>query len=90
MNQKSEKKSIWTANALPVVKQKEDLAKMRAKTLPVAAITSLASILVFAGGGFLLDLFLDKKPLFFIIGFLVAFVITDVVIIAIGKKIWRR
>ncbi|MDO5561392.1 MAG: AtpZ/AtpI family protein [bacterium] len=90
MNQTNKEKSTLAANGLPIIKQKEDLAKMRAKTVPVAAITSLVSILVFAGGGFLLDLFLDKKPLFFIIGFLIAFVVTDVVIIAIGKKVWRR
>ncbi len=72
--------------------EKEELSlnKMKAKSLPLATGISLASILVFAGGGFLLDLLLDKKPLFLIIGFVVAFVMTDLLIIIIGKKIWKR
>lgn len=66
-----------------------NLGKMRAKTMPLAAGISLACMLVFAGGGFLLDSYLDKKPLFFIIGFVVAFIVTDVLIFVLGKKIWK-
>lgn len=67
-----------------------NLGKMRAKTAPLAVGISLACITVFAGGGFLLDSYLDKKPLFFIIGFVVAFVVTDVLIFVFGKKIWKQ
>ncbi len=70
--------------------QNFSLGKMRAKTAPLAVGISLACITVFAGGGFLLDSYLDKKPLFFIIGFVVAFVVTDVLIFVFGKKIWKQ
>lgn len=66
------------------------LGKMRAKTAPLAAGISLLCMAVFAGGGFLLDSYLDKKPLFFIIGFVVAFIVTDILIFVLGKKIWKQ
>ncbi len=79
-------------NIFFLIKDKGDfnLGKMRAKTAPLAAILSLACIAVFAGGGFLLDSYLDKKPLFFIIGFVVAFIVTDVLIFVFAKKIWKQ
>ena len=48
-------------------------------TLRVAAIT-LGSILIFSGGGFLLDMQIGTKPLFLILGLVVSFPLSQYII----------
>jgi F0F1-type ATP synthase assembly protein I len=67
-----------------------DLARVRAKALILAASSVFICVTIFGGGGYLLDLVLDKHPLFFIIGMVVAFLSTNILIILVGKKITHR
>ncbi len=66
------------------------MGKLRAKSWTLAGVSSAISLLVFAGGGFLLDYTLDKWPVFFIIGMVVSFIATNVIIMILGKKVWTQ
>ena len=67
-----------------------NLNRIRRQTLPVAFGCVFISVTIFGGLGYFLDYTLDKKPLFLIIGLVVAFVTTDVLIIVFSKKLWKR
>ena len=62
------------------------LSQVRRQSWLYATVCSLSSIAVLAGGGHTLDLLLDKKPIFTIIGFVLAFVVTLVTLIIIGQR----
>ncbi len=60
--------------------------QLRLKTLPFALACSIAPLLVFGLGGYYLDLALDKSPIFLIIGVVVAFITTVILILSLSKK----
>ena len=62
------------------------LGQIRRQSWFYAFICSLSSLLLLAGGGYVLDLVLDKKPFFTIIGFVLAFIATFVSLVIIGHK----
>ncbi len=60
--------------------------KLRLKTLPIATFSVVVCVILFGGLGWMLDLLLDKKPIFFIIGMALAFVCTNALVIYLCKK----
>jgi F0F1-type ATP synthase assembly protein I len=63
------------------------LGKLRLKSLTLASACVAVSLIICGGGGYLLDLILDKKPFFVIIGLALGLIVTDVLVVVIGKKI---
>ena len=63
------------------------LAKLRIKSLTLASACVALSLIVCGGGGYLLDSILDKTPFSFIIGLAVGLIVTDVLVVVIGKRI---
>lgn len=61
------------------------LGKIRLRSLTLATISVVISVTLFGGGGWLLDTLLDKKPTFFIIGMVVAFVFTNIFVVLLAK-----
>lgn len=66
--------------------QSFSLLRLKLKSLKLAAFSVLFNVLVFAGAGWYVDKLLDKQPTFFIIGMVLAFVFTNVLIIFLEKK----
>lgn len=64
--------------------------KLRLKTLPIATFSVIACVMVFGGLGWGIDLLLDKKPLFFIIGMVIAFICTNTLVIYLCKKLNKK
>lgn len=60
--------------------------KLRLKTLPIATFSVVTCVIFFGGLGWIIDLLLDKKPIFFIIGMTLAFVCTNALVIYLCKK----
>jgi F0F1-type ATP synthase assembly protein I len=67
-----------------------DLNRIRRQTLLVATVSVALNVLVFGGIGYGLDLVLDKKPFFLIIGFAVAYVMTTVFVVILSKKLTAK
>jgi hypothetical protein len=85
-NKKVTKSSMPPIGEVPTI----NFGLMRVKTLSLATVCTLTCVLVFGGGGYLLDIALDKSPLLFIIGMVVAFVFTNVLIVFVSKKITKK
>lgn len=62
------------------------LWRLKLKSTCWAIICALFNLLIFAGLGWYLDKLLDKQATFFIIGMVLAFVFTNVLIIFLEKK----
>lgn len=78
-------------NCFFVMQEQEfNLKAIRRKSFSLSLIVTVASLIVFVGSGLLLDYLLDKKPFFLIIGVVVSFIVTDILIVVVGKKIWKR
>lgn len=62
------------------------LGKLRLRALLLAAQSVFLNVAIFAGSGWYLDTLLDKSPTYFIIGMVLAFVFTNILIIFLAKK----
>ena len=66
------------------------IGQIRRRALLTSLIASIICLIVFGGIGYLLDLTLDKKPIFFIIGIVLAFISTNLLVIYLGSRFAKK
>ena len=63
---------------------------LRIKTFGLAIIVSLASIAIFGGAGYLLDLKMGTKPLLLLVGIVISFPVTQLILAKLVKKLTKQ
>lgn len=68
----------------------DDFRRLMKKVRLISIVTSLGSIAVFGGLGWLLDLILDKKNFCTIIGLVIGFVVMNITSVVFSKRMVDR
>lgn len=72
--------------SLPLDDQASNFRRLMKKTRWISVISALGCVVIFGGGGYCLDLALDKKNFWTIIGLVVGFVVMNIVSVILSRK----
>ena len=72
--------------SLPLDDRAQNFRRLMTKTRWISIVSALGCALIFGGGGYCLDLALDKKNFWTIIGLVIGFVVMNIVSVILSRK----